>query len=77
MKMMMIMSFVLGIFITSGSSFAEGEVKSLLKGNNQEQASEKPKQKRRRKKVLMCEECGKPETECECEGHGDNEDHDH
>tara|TARA_Y100000768_G_scaffold316879_1_gene252037 strand:- start:3937 stop:4191 length:255 start_codon:yes stop_codon:yes gene_type:complete len=25
---------------------------------------------RRRKKVMMCHECGKPEVECECEGEG-------
>lgn len=29
----------------------------------------KADKKSRKKKVLMCAECGKPESECECEGH--------
>jgi len=29
----------------------------------------KTDKKSRKKKVLMCAECGKPESECECEGH--------
>ena len=29
----------------------------------------KTDKKARKKKVLMCAECGKPESECECEGH--------
>lgn len=29
----------------------------------------KTEKKSRKKKVLMCAECGKPESECECEGH--------
>ncbi len=34
--------------------------------------------KTRKKKVEMCGECGKPETECECHGHKDEaKDHDH
>jgi hypothetical protein len=37
---------------------------------------EKNEKKTRRKKVQMCHECGKPETECECEGeeHGVHDD---
>ncbi len=33
----------------------------------------KTDKKSRKKKVLMCAECGKPESECECEGHGKGE----
>lgn len=32
---------------------------------------------KRRKKALMCKECGKPEVQCECEGPGHGVDHDH
>ena len=28
-----------------------------------------PQVKTRRKRVIMCKECGKPEHQCECEGH--------
>ncbi len=28
--------------------------------------------KSRKKKVEMCAECGKPETECDCDGHKDH-----
>ncbi len=31
----------------------------------------------RRKKVEMCKECGKPESECECEEEGEGHGHDH
>ena len=51
------------------------------KSTVQTETDAKSEQKRsRRKKVMMCHECGKPETECECEGEGhgvEEEDHDH
>lgn len=72
MKITIILSFLLGSLIFSTSAYSQGESSSVSNTKEIKQSTEKPK-KRRRKKVLMCEECGKPETECDCEGHGDNE----
>ena len=74
MRITMIMSLVFGALMFSGTSFAAGEVSSLIQGKEQSQSTAK---KSRRKKVEMCNECGKPETECECEGHGDEGHEDH
>lgn len=38
--------------------------------SEKDQESKEEVQGRRRKKVMMCHECGKPETECDCEGEG-------
>jgi len=38
--------------------------------NGQENSKTSSVKKKRRKKVQMCHECGKPETKCECEGEG-------
>ena len=27
----------------------------------------------RKKKAMMCKDCGKPESQCECKGHGHDE----
>ncbi|MCO4753957.1 MAG: hypothetical protein KC478_05720 [Bacteriovoracaceae bacterium] len=73
MKITMIISLVFGTLMFSGTSFAAGELNSIIEGKEQSQSSAK---KSRRKKVQMCNDCGKPETECECEGHGE-EGHEH
>ncbi|MBD66238.1 MAG: hypothetical protein CME62_13590 [Halobacteriovoraceae bacterium] len=39
------------------------------------EAKENQTKPRRRKKVMMCHECGKPEVECECEGEGHGVEH--
>lgn len=75
MKIIMIISFALGMFILSTNSFAEGEMSTVKSTTEQNQSKEKVK-KSRRKKAMMCNECGKPETECDCEGHNDEEGHD-
>ena len=33
--------------------------------------------KTRKKKETMCQECGKPESQCECKGHKKDDGHDH
>ncbi len=50
-------------FLIPTTTFSQG--KSELK-----EAPKEETQNRRRKKVMMCHECGKPETECDCEGEG-------
>lgn len=59
--------------LISSVSFADEAKQESLLEQKEQRTSVKPK---RRAKVLMCHECGKPETQCECEGHGnDNKDH--
>lgn len=72
MKIIMIISFALGMFILSTNSFADGEM-STMKSTEEQKQSTKTVKKSRRKKAMMCNECGKPETECDCEGHKDGE----
>lgn len=76
MKMTMMITLVFGCLLLSANSFADNEVNKMINNKEQSQSTEK---KSRRKKVQMCHECGKPETECECEGeeHGVKDDHDH
>ncbi len=74
MKMTMIISLIFGCLMFSSHSFAEGELNKIIKGKEENQSTEK---KSRRKKVQMCNECGKPEPECECEGHGEGHEHEH
>lgn len=74
MKTKMIISLMFGCFMFSGNSFAEDELNKVIEKKEQNQSTEK---KSRRKKVQMCNECGKPELECECEGedHGEKDEH--
>ncbi len=55
------------LLILSLSSFAQTELSEIIK---KEDKNSSVNQKRRRKKVEMCQECGRPEPECECEGEG-------
>jgi len=76
MKMTMMISLMFGCLMFSANSFAEGEINKIIEKKEQNQSTEK--KRKRRKKVEMCLECGKPETECDCPGyeHGKNEVHD-
>lgn len=67
MKMTMMISLVFGFLMFSPNSFAEGELNKIIEKKKPNQSTAK---KRRRKKVQMCHECGKPEPECDCEGEG-------
>ena len=75
MKTKMIISLMFTFLIFPSSSFANGELNSIIENKDSVQSTKK---KRRRKKVQMCHECGKPEPECECEGegHGNEDSHD-
>lgn len=70
-------AMVFGLGFTGGAAFAQGgatqAIEAKLEGKSETRSSERS----RRKKVEMCQECGKPETECECEGHGEEEAHEH
>lgn len=68
MKNLMVMVYmVVSCLFFSVGSFAASEVQSIADSKEKNQTSEK---RSRRKKVMMCHECGKAETECECEGEG-------
>jgi hypothetical protein len=71
MKKMTLLFFIFTSFNMT-SSFAEGNLNQIINSTEKNQTSVEKKKKRRRKKALMCNDCGKPETECECEGHGDH-----
>ena len=75
MKISLVTAYLLSCLFFSVGSFAASEVQSVVDTKEQSQTSEKSS---RRKKVMMCHECGKAETECECEGEGhgvDNSEH--
>lgn len=74
MKMTMMISLVFCSFMFSNGTFAQSELNKILENNETTQSN---KVKKRRKKVHMCHECGKPETECDCEGeeHGIKDGH--
>lgn len=72
MNLRMIVPLMIGCITFSGSSFATETANQSIEKSEVKQSTHK---KRRRKKALMCNECGKPEKECECEGHGEGEGH--
>ncbi len=76
MKMTMMISLVFGCLMFSINSFAEGELNKIIEKKEPNQSTAK---KSRRKKVEMCIDCGKPETECDCPGyeHNPGREHDH
>lgn len=74
MKITILISFLLGSLMTSPMAFADSESDKVIK---KEEQSKTPKKRERRKKVEMCGDCGKPETECDCEGHNHGHQKDH
>ncbi len=73
MKLLLMASFLLGSLSYTTTSIASTDLNSVIETKDEKRSTEK---KRRRKKVEMCNDCGKPETECDCEGHGDSKSHD-
>ena len=69
MKLTMILTLAFGFLIFAPTSFVEASSSKKVEKQTKEKAQTIEK-KRRRKKVMMCQECGKPETECDCEGEG-------
>ena len=76
MKNLFIISLIAIMTVFAPSSFAQESSKETVRETKEN--TSKPK-KNRRKKVMMCHECGKPEIECECEGeeHGVKNDQAH
>ena len=69
-KMMILLTMSLSFTMLSVSAHEHQEVNQILKGAKEDKPM--TKKSRRRKKVEMCHECGKPEVQCDCEGHNDN-----
>jgi hypothetical protein len=61
----LLMTIFLGSIMFSGVTFAETQLEKIITKKDVNQSTQK---KSRRKKVEMCQECGKPEPQCECEG---------
>lgn len=67
MKVLLCLMLTLPLMnVTLASS--KSDVSEILNSSEKKQT----KKRSRRKKVLMCGECGKPETHCDCEGHEDH-----
>ena len=75
MKLMMVFALLICAYSFNGEVLASDSSHKVESSKESTDVS-KPK-KKRRKKVEMCHECGKPETECDCEGHGNDEDNMH
>ena len=61
--------------LISGFAFAQqsGGTSTLEANTKSVEAIAKEGKKERKKKAEMCNDCGKPETECDCEGHKNEE----
>ena len=64
--------FIVLMMVFTSSAFAQNQSPEK-KTDTTVQEVVKEAKKDRKKKVQMCNECGKPETECSCEGHGEEE----
>ncbi len=64
---------VAGVLLLANFALAQEEKPQTTKSENAVQKITTEAKKTRRKKVEMCSECGKPESECECHGHGKKE----
>lgn len=65
--------FIAALLIMGNTAFADttkisSEKKEVSEVMNVVEGKGKETKKERKKKVEMCHECGKPETECTCEG---------
>lgn len=66
--------FLLACFVLCLSASAEQSTPAKQSPVDTVKSITNPEIKKdRRKKVEMCAECGKPESECECKGHKDEE----
>jgi hypothetical protein len=64
-KMTNLLSTLLVIGLFSTPAMASDTLNNIVNPDTTKKSSSV---KKRRKKVHMCKECGKPETKCECEG---------
>jgi len=67
MKLLLISVLSIAFLFITNEALAQDNVKEVLESKKE---TKKESTSRRRKKVMMCHECGKPEVECECEGEG-------
>lgn len=58
--------------VTSGQAFGQSGNQTQTQDAKKAEAPA-DKKPSRKKKAMMCSECGKPESECECHGHKDGE----
>ena len=65
LKFLWIALFSLSCFLVAPQAQANNKIKEIVEKDGKKQ-SKKPR--KRRKKVQMCQECGKPEIQCKCEG---------
>ena len=66
---------VLSLTLVNSTTLANDSLSNIIETKEVKKSSNV--KSRRRKKVEMCHDCGKPETQCECEGHGNEEKKDH
>lgn len=64
---MKLITMTLMMLLLSGTAIAKETKTTSTESAVQAITGKEPKS--RKKKVQMCAECGKPESECECEGH--------
>lgn len=69
MKIKHIVSMAAVILLSANLAWAQGEKTQAPTGENAVQKITSETKKARKKKVEMCSECGKPESECDCPGH--------
>ena len=60
--------FILAAFIISSASFADEVQSSKKESKSTVQEIVKEGKSSRKKKVEMCHDCGKPESQCDCIG---------
>lgn len=66
-------SILVMILLSVNLAWAQGNRTEVTKNENVVQQLTGQEKKVRKKKVEMCSECGKPESECECHGHDKQE----
>lgn len=67
MKKLVLSFALMGPMVPAYSAFAEGEKATTQNVDAVKEINSGAKKSNRKKKVEMCNECGKPESECECE----------
>lgn len=69
MKTNQAISILVMTLLSVDFAWAQGNRTEVTKNENVVQQLTGQEKKVRKKKVEMCSECGKPESECECHGH--------
>lgn len=69
MKFNIFISAAAVVLLSANLAWAQDSKIEASKSENVVQKITGQEKKTRKKKVEMCAECGKPESECECHGH--------